>query len=181
MMTSLSQIGAPPARRTSQIIFLAGISMAMTVGVLFQVTPALDAATVLYVYHGLRGIGVEPVVLYGSLTVAYGLMTGVLLTGFLVLFKSLIPRELLLVMGCLSGLGLGYCFSTWNTAHIWFWCGNTTEQEKQQVKHDHVQHFSTTGALTGLGISLLIIKLELDRQKKFQQSLLISIQPGSSQ
>lgn len=170
MTTSISHIGAPQTRRTSQIIFLAGISMAMAVGVLFQVTPALDAATTLYMYHGLRGIGVEPVGLYGGLTVGYGLMTGLLLTGFLVLLKSLIPRELLLVMGFLSGLGLGYCFSTWNTAHIWFWCGNTTEQEKQQIMRDHVQHFSTTGAVTGLGISLLIIKLELDRQKKLQQS-----------
>lgn len=170
MTPPISQTGALSTQRTSQIIFLAGISMAMAVGVLFQVTPALDAATVLYVYHGLRGIGLEPVVLYGSLTVAYGLMTGVLLTGLLVLFKSVIPKELLLVAGLVSGLGVGYCFSTWNTAHIWFWCGNTTEQEKQQVKRDHVQHFSTTGALTGLGISLLIIKLELDRQKKLQQS-----------
>ncbi|HMZ80819.1 MAG TPA: hypothetical protein PLL06_14035 [Acidobacteriota bacterium] len=170
MTTHISQIGAPPTQRTSQIMFLAGISIAMVVSVLFHVTPALDAATTLYVYHGLRGIGVEPVVMYGGLTVAYGLMTGLLLTGFLVLFKSLISKELLLVAGLISGLGLGYCFSTWNTAHIWFWCGNTTEQEKQQIKRDHVQHFSITGALTGLNIGLLIIILELDRQKKFQQS-----------
>lgn len=170
MTTSISQTGAPQTRRTPQIIFLAGTSIAIGVSVLLNVTPALDATTTLYMYRGLRGIGVEPVVVYGGLTVAYGLMTGLLLTGFLVLLKSLIPRELLLVMGFLSGLGLGYCFSTWNIAHIWFWCGNTTEQEKQQVKRDHIQHFSTTGALTGLAISLLIIKLELDQQKKLQQS-----------